>query len=95
MRAHGRVWEAMGRPAGGRRDVSMQVCARSHVCLCAHVCGVLLSCALLTCVLMYMCARAHVYSDSVHTRVCGHIACVHALVSVSYEYTMGVLCTRV
>lgn len=31
----------------------------------------------------------------VYTHVCGHIACVHALVSVSYEYTMGVLYAHV
>ena len=49
--------------------------------LCTYVCGVLVSCAH-TCVHM-------------HTYMCGHIACVHTLVSMSYEYTMGVLCAHV
>lgn len=62
----------------------------SHLSLCTHVCGVLVSCAH-TCVHMH----TRVVCICMHTYVCGHIACVHVLVSMSYEYTMGVLCAHV
>lgn len=66
--------EECGRPwAGqlgeeGRKHAS--VCARSHVCLCAHVCGVLLLCALLTCVFIHVCMCTRVLRVRVYTHMC-------------------------
>ena len=71
------------------------VSARSHTCLWAHLCVVCLCRVRCSHVCSYMRAHAHMLHMCVHTYVCGHTACVHMLVSTSYEYTLGVLCAHV
>lgn len=84
-----------GQASWGKRDVSMQVCVHVLTCVSVHTCVVCFCRVHRSHVCSYMCARAHVCYVRVYTHVCGHIACVHALVSVSYEYTMGVLYAHV